>query len=203
MFRKGVAEILHGFGGFEIVADASNGRELIEKIAALPQPPDICLLDVNMPELNGYDTILEIKQQWPSMKFLALSMYDHEFSIIKMLRNGANGYILKDADPGQLRKALEDIYAKGFYHSELVSGRLISMLKQGTDYNQIQISEREQQFLIHCCSELTYKEIAQLMKLSVRTVEGYRDGLFEKLGLKSRSGLVIYALKNGLVTLNG
>lgn len=203
MFRKGIAELLLGFGGFEILTDASNGRELIEKVSALPVPPDICLLDVNMPELNGYDTLARMRQQWPAMKFLALSMYDHEFSIIKMLRNGANGYILKDSDPAQLKKALEDIYYKGFYHSELVSGRLISMLKQGTDYNQIQISEREQQFLIHCCSELTYKEIAQLMKLSVRTVEGYRDGLFEKLGLKSRSGLVIYALKNGLVTLNG
>lgn len=203
MFRKGIAELLLGFGGFEILTDASNGRELIEKVEALPVPPDICLLDVNMPELNGYDTLAQMRQRWPGMKFLALSMYDHEFSIIKMLRNGANGYILKDSDPAQLKKALEDIYYKGFYHSELVSGRLISMLKQGTDYNQIQISEREQQFLIHCCSELTYKEIAQLMKLSVRTVEGYRDGLFEKLGLKSRSGLVIYALKNGLVTLNG
>jgi DNA-binding NarL/FixJ family response regulator len=201
MFRKGIVGLLRSSGKFEVVAEAGNGSELIEMIGALDQHPDVCLLDVNMPVLDGYDTLIALKKKYPLMKFLALTMYDHEFIIIKMLRNGANGYLLKEDDPDELKRAIEYIYHKDFYHSELVSGRLISILKQGVDYNQVLLSSNEQVFLEYCCTELTYKEIAEKMKLSVRTVEGYRDSLFDRLNVKSRTGLVIYALKHGIVNL--
>lgn len=201
MFRKGIVGLLKSSGKFEVVAEAGNGSELIELIGALDQHPDVCLLDVNMPVLDGYDTLIALKKKYPLMKFLALTMYDHEFIIIKMLRNGANGYLLKEDDPDELKRAIEYIYHKDFYHSELVSGRLISILKQGVDYNQVLLSSNEQVFLEYCCTELTYKEIAEKMKLSVRTVEGYRDSLFDRLNVKSRTGLVIYALKHGIVNL--
>jgi DNA-binding NarL/FixJ family response regulator len=201
MFRKGIVGLLRSSGKFEVVAEAGNGSDLIEMISALDQHPDVCLLDVNMPVLDGYDTLIALKKKYPLMKFLALTMYDHEFIIIKMLRNGANGYLLKEDDPDELKRAIEYIYHKDFYHSELVSGRLISILKQGVDYNQVLLSANEQVFLEYCCTELTYKEIAEKMKLSVRTVEGYRDSLFDRLNVKSRTGLVIYALKHGIVNL--
>src|SRR4051812_30823931 len=158
MFRKGIVGLLRSSGKFEVVAEAGNGSELIEMIAALDQQPDVCLLDVNMPVLDGYDTLIALKKKYPDMKFLALTMYDHEFIIIKMLRNGANGYLLKEDDPDELKRAIEYIYHKDFYHSELVSGRLISILKQGVDYNQVLLTSNEQLFLEYCCTELTYKE---------------------------------------------
>jgi len=201
MFRKGIVELLRRSDKFEVVAEAGNGAELIEQIRKLKRAPDVCLLDVNMPVMDGYQTLLALKKTYPLMKFLALTMYDHEFVIIKMLRNGANGYLLKEEDPDELERAIEFITKNDFYHTDLVSGRLIAILKQGIDYNHAMLSPKEEQFLELCCSELIYKEIAVKMNLSARTVEGFRDDLFAKLGVKTRTGLVIYALKHGIVNL--
>ena len=201
MFRKGIAELLRKSDQFEVVAEAKNGQELIDMIGKLKKEPDVCLLDVNMPVLDGYHTLLALKEKYPAMKFLALTMYDHEFMIIKMLRNGINGYLLKEDDPEELKRAIVFVVEHDFYHSELVSGRLINILKQGKDYKAVLLSANEQTFLELCCTEMIYKEIATAMNLSVRTIEGYRDDLFLRLGVKTRTGLVIYALKHGIVNL--
>ncbi len=198
MFRKGIIEILRMSNRFEVVTDAAHGRELVDKLAQLPTPPQVCLLDVNMPYMDGYKTIAMLRLIYPKMKFLTLSMYDHEFAIIKMLRHGANGYLLKEEDPEVLMNAIEYIVDHDFYHSELTN-RHLDALRTGEDYRRIKLTPNEKQFLELCCTELIYKEIAQQMGLSVRTIESYRDDMFNRLGVTTRTGLVIFALKNGLV----
>lgn len=202
LFRKGVEELIEDFRNMEVVLSVSNGKELISKLSAAPILPDICLLDINMPELNGFETAKKIKETWPDIKILAVSVYDSEFNIIGMLRAGAGGYVLKDAQPDALRKAIEGIYANGFYHSELVTGRILhQLISQPKELSTSQLNENEIQFLKLCCTEMTYKEIADIMGISHRTIDGYRDQLFAKLNIKSRTGLVMYALKTGIAVL--
>ncbi|RYZ19121.1 MAG: response regulator transcription factor, partial [Sphingobacteriales bacterium] len=187
--RKGLAELIGSMPGLEIILDADNGKELMSKLAVAPLKPDVCILDINMPEMDGYDTAAAIREAYGSMGILALSMYDTEFNIIKMLRSGAQGYLLKNAQPPELRRAITDVHLHGFYHSELVSGRLMKVIqdrKAGSDLNG-----NEEQFLHLCCTEMTYKEIADKMNKSPRTIDGYRDDLFSKLGITSRTGLVM------------
>ena len=201
MLRKGIVGLLRTSDKFEIVAEAGNGQELIDLIGKLKEHPDVCMLDVNMPVLDGYKTLVKLKEIYPLMKFLILSMNDSEFAIIKMLRNGANGYLLKEDDPEELKRAIEYVAENDFYHSALTSAHLRGIRKSGDKYKAIAMNTNEQTFLELCCTEMVYKEIAAQMGLSVRTVEGYRDELFQKLGVNTRTGLVIYALKNGMVNL--
>jgi two-component system invasion response regulator UvrY len=201
ILRKGVMEILSRFDNIAVVAEAANGRELIAKLQSAPTLPDVCIIDINMPEMNGYETAAEAKKRWPDMKILALSMYDTELNVIKMLRNGANGYVLKDADPEELRVAINKVYKDGFYHSELVTGRMLNILHDPDGKLNTELNERELNFLRLSCTELTYKEIAEQMCLSPRTIDGYREDLFKKLNITSRTGLAMYAIKAGLVNV--
>lgn len=199
LFRKGMAELINNFNDFEVIWDVSNGLEFINHIETRTFP-DIVLLDIAMPEMDGYETAQWIKKNYPDLKFLVLSMCDNESEIIRLIKYGARGYILKDANPDFLENALKDIVSKGFYYSEWLSGTLINSIRS-TEPRKTEndISEKEIEFLKHACTEMTYKEIADVMYLSARTIDGYRDSLFEKLSLKSRVGLVLYAIKQGIV----
>ena len=201
ILRKGVAEILSKFDNFSIVMEAVNGKDLLDQMRVAPALPDVCILDINMPAINGYESAAAIKKNWPGVKMLALSMYDTELNIIKMIRSGANGYILKDSDPEELRIAILNVVKHGYYHSDLVTGRMLNILQDPNGKVNTEISERELHFLSLCCSELTYKEIADEMCLSPRTIDGYRESLFDKLKITSRTGLAIYALRAGHVNL--
>lgn len=200
ILRKGVAEIISKFDGMCVTVEAGTGKELLAKLEKADSLPDVCVIDINMPEMNGYDTTAAVRSRWPQIKVLALSMYDTDLNIIRMLKAGANGYVLKDNDPEDLRNAIRGVMDHNYYHSELVNGRLLHQV-QTTDSRQINdINDREMQFLQLCCSELTYKEIAEQMYLSPRTIDGYREVLFDKLKVTSRTGLVMYAMKAGLTS---
>jgi two-component system, NarL family, invasion response regulator UvrY len=189
-----------------VLFEADNGKDFMEKLKS-SAIPDIALMDINMPMMDGYDTTQWLKINYPLVKVLALSMYDDENAIIRMLRSGAKGYILKDSDPSELKDALHALVTKGFYHSELVTGKLIHTINHldepahASVKNMLGLNEREIEFLKLVCTEMTYKEIAEQMFLSPRTIDGYRDNLFEKLQLKSRVGLVLFTIKNGIVNL--
>jgi DNA-binding NarL/FixJ family response regulator len=205
LLRNGLANLINSFGGYKVLFEANNGKDFTDQLKPAIAP-DIVLLDINMPEMDGYETALWLKKNYPQVKVLALSMYDNENAIIRMFKAGAKGYILKDCDPSELRAALDSINSKGFYYSEMVTRRLIHTINQldeddNTVKNLIQLNDRELEFLKLACSELTYKEIADKMFLSPRTIDGYRDALFEKLNVKTRVGLVMYAIKNGIVNL--
>lgn len=203
LFRKGVEELIEDFDNMEVLHSVSNGRELLNKMESSEWLPDVCLLDINMPELNGFETAKQIRQRWPDVKILAVSVYDSEFNILGMLRAGAGGYILKDSQPHVLRMAIESLQKNGFYHSELVTGKILhQLISRPNEMTSATLSENEVQFLKLCCTEMTYKEIADVMGISHRTIDGYRDQLFQKLDIKSRTGLVMYALKTGIATLD-
>ena len=205
LLRSGLSALISSFHNCAVLFEANNGKDFIDKL----NPsiiPDIVLMDINMPEMDGYETAGWIKNNYPHIKVVALSMYDNENSIIRMFRAGAKGYILKDSDPSELEAALNSVISKGYYYTEMVTGRLIHSInvldeEDNTVKHLVQLNEREIQFLKLVCSELTYKEIADKMVLSPRTIDGYRDTLFEKLNVKTRVGLVMYAIKNGIVSL--
>lgn len=205
LLRNGLAAIIAKLG-YSVLFECSNGKELMEQLDKSNQP-DLILMDINMPEVDGYQTTLWLRNNFPLIKVLALSMYDDEKAIIRMLKNGARGYILKETNTQELKNAIDSVLSKGFHYSDLVTGRLIHSI---TQYDQqddggtqiINLNDKEIEFLKLACSEMTYKEIALEMHLSPRTIDGYRDALFEKLNIKSRVGLVIYAIKNGIIYLN-
>lgn len=196
--RNGLLSILANYNTLQIVADADNGKELIEKIEVLNAPPDVVILDINMPIMNGYDTTRHLLERWPTCKVLALSMFDDEECVIRMLRCGANGYLLKDTSPKDLLKAITHLKTNQYYYTDKVTGRLLN-IAHTPDINKKDMTDREVEFLSLCCKELTYKEIAEKMCVSPRTVDGYRENLFKKLNTPSRVGLIIYAIKTGLV----
>jgi two-component system invasion response regulator UvrY len=201
LVRNGLASLIDTFDGFKVLFQAGNGQELINllKPKALP---DIVLMDINMPKKDGYETTKWLREMYPEIKVLALSMYDNESAIIRMIKNGACGYILKESEPAELRKALNTIAEKGYYHTELVTTQLVKIVRGDNEDSAAQnLNERELEFLKLACTELTYKEIADKMFLSPRTIDGYRDALFEKLKLKTRVGLVMFAIKNGIVSI--
>lgn len=205
LLRNGLASVIQK-ESHNVLFEADNGKDLIEKLKR-NNIPDLVLLDINMPEMDGYDTAKWLKENHPDVKVLALSMYDNETSIIRMLKSGARGYILKDCEPSELKSAIESVLKKGYYYSDLVSGKLIHAINTLDDEDNalkslVQLSDRETEFLKYACSEMTYKEIADKMFVSPRTIDGYRDALFEKLQLKTRVGLVLYAIRNGIVTVS-
>ncbi len=206
LLRHGLAELINSFEGYHVHLEAGNGREFTQRLQA-QDLPDIALLDIHMPFMDGYATAEWLRLNHPSVKVLALTMEDTEAAIIRMLRCGALGYVLKDAETTELRLALDTLMDRGFYHSELVTNTLMSSLKvdEATPSHappvRPKLNPRELDFLKYCCSELTYKEIADRMCLSVRTIDGYREDLFTKLGVRSRVGLVMYAIRQGLVAL--
>jgi two-component system, NarL family, invasion response regulator UvrY len=204
LLRNGLAALVQSLGHI-VLFEADNGKQFIEKLNPA-QLPDMVLMDINMPEMDGYQTTQWLKTNHPGVKVLALSMYDNETAIIRMLKCGARGYILKDSEPAELKAAIHAVMEKGFYYSELVSGKLMHAINKMDDENDgmkslIRLNERETDFLKYACTELTYKEIADKMFVSPRTIDGYRDALFEKLNLKTRVGLVLYAIKNGIVNV--
>jgi DNA-binding NarL/FixJ family response regulator len=202
MFRKGLAALVRLFPTYDVLFDATNGKDFIQQLDK-DQIPDIVLLDITMPEMDGYETAEWIHDNHPEIKILALSTMDSETSIIKMIRSGAKGYILKDAEPEELKLAFDEVLSRGYFYNELVSRKVLNAVHHLTETkNQTatfaHLTPREIEFLKYACTELTYKEIADKMSLSVRTVEGYRDTLCEKLDLKTRVGLAMYAIKNGI-----
>lgn len=204
LFRKSLSNWLSTQEQFNILFEANNGKEFIEKLD--PQNlPEVVLMDISMPVMNGFEATEWLQQNYPQVKVLAISMYDAEMTIIKMLQCGAKGYLLKDTDPKELDLAITTIAAKGFYYSELVNSKLLHAInetntKQRKSNNLLELNDREIELLKLCCTEFTYKEIAEQMNLSPKTIDGYREELFKKLSVQSRVGLAMYAIKAGIVS---
>lgn len=208
LFREGLSELINGFSNYKIFLEADNGTQFIDKFDQ-KDPPDLVVLDISMPAMDGYETARWLKQNHPLIKILVLSMFDNENAIIRMMRLGVKGYILKDIRKAELKAALDSLTTKGYYYSDLITGKLISTINKFDDEKEagsvrdiMSLTEREIEFLKLACTEMTYREIADKMCLSVHTIDGYRDALFEKLNIKSRTGIVMFAVKNGIVDIN-
>jgi DNA-binding NarL/FixJ family response regulator len=189
--------IIANFNQFEVIYECENGKELQEKFKFQKNIPDIILLDISMPIMDGFETAIWIKENYPDLLILTLSMQDDEQSVIKMIKNGAHGYLLKNSHPSELEMAMNKLVSEGYYFPEWASKMVFASLGKNEKNDAINITDREREFLKYCVTEMNYKEIADKMCCSPRTVESYRDNLFEKLELKTRVGLAVFALKNG------
>jgi DNA-binding NarL/FixJ family response regulator len=202
LLRAALARLVNAIDGYSVLFEADNGKDLRNNIMQ-HRVPDVVLLDVNMPEMNGFETTEWLHKNYPHIKVLVLSMLSDEKTIIKMFRAGAKGYLLKNADPEEFKKALDSVVSKNVYLSEYVSAKLVSGLHKDTDKPEtvVVLNEKEKEFLRWTCSELSYKEIAEKMYLSPRTIDDYRQSLFTKLKVHSRVGLVMYAIKNEIAEI--
>jgi DNA-binding NarL/FixJ family response regulator len=199
LIAQALKGIIFNFEQFEVLYECENGKALQDKLKVGATLPDIVLLDISMPIMDGFETAKWLKEYHPNVLIMTLSMQDDEQSVIKMIKNGANGYLLKNAHPAELEKALLKLVNEGYYYPDWASRLVFASLNDANSNSKstIKISEREKEFLYYSITEMSYKEIAEKMFCSPRTVESYRDSLFEKLELKTRVGLAVYALKNG------
>ena len=205
LLRDALASILDKYDGFSVILLARHGKELQEKLQP-KQLPDLVVLDLDMPVMNGYETAKWLGDHYPSIYVLVLTMYDSEMVMIRLLQLGVRGCLKKDIHPGELRNAIQSTIDNGYNYFGHSTSKLINLLKDGDSnnpqVNSIRLSENEMRFLELASTELTYKEIAQEMKISPRTVDSFRDSLFTKLNVKSRVGLVLFAIKNGVKGFN-
>lgn len=201
LFLKSLSLMLSSFNNFQVTLEALNGKDLQLKMDQLTQIPDIILLDVNMPVMDGVATAKWLSTNHAAVKVVALSMNDSDKTIIEMIKAGCCAYLLKDTHPNELEKALIEIHAKGFYNGDVsnINYRRLIMSEKMTE--DLHISEKEKDFLQLACSDLTYKAIAMKMGLSERTIDGYRESLFQKLKVGSRVGLALEAIRKNLVKL--
>lgn len=201
LFVKSVSFMLESFESYRVLVEASNGKDLQKKMADLKEIPDIILVDVNMPVLNGVQTAQWLQETYPAVKIVALSMKEDDRTIISMLKAGCCAYLLKDTDPDELEKALGEIHRKGYYNADASNINYRRLIMRQKEDEQIQLSARETQFLRHACSDMTYKHIASLMNASERSVDNLREILFGKFNVQSRVGLCLEAIRKGFVEL--
>ncbi|MFT3903235.1 MAG: response regulator transcription factor [Niabella sp.] len=201
LFLKSLSLMLETFKNYDVVVEALNGKDLQEKMKNLKEEPDIMLIDVNMPVMNGAETAQWLSKQYPTMKLVALSMNADDDAIISMFKAGCCAYLLKDTHPTELEKALEEIAKTGYYNADAGNINFRRLFLQLGQSNEPTLTDKEMTFLSYACSELTYKQIADKMNLSERTVDGYRESLFKKLNVQSRVGLCLEALRKKLVKL--
>lgn len=205
LFRRGIATILGQVTDFELVLEASNGQEFIDKIPR--RMPDVVLLDLQMPVLDGTATADYLRENYPLIKIIVLTMHDEDRMVLHLLEKGVSGYLLKDSDPDEVERAIRKVMDEGVYLNEFVSRAMLrrmtnktTVVKQSTLYNsKILLSEREKEVLKLICEGMSTAEISDKIFLSPRTVEGHRLRILEKTGTKNTAGMVAYAFKNDLV----
>ena len=202
IFRKGVILSLRPFTNIKFVLEADNGDQLLEGIAA--SEPDVVLMDLRMPGKDGIEATKILSKQYPNIHVIVLSMYEDDRFVSHMMENGASGYLLKNSEPQEIRRAIMDVHEKGYYLNNFVNRILLkkSHAKQKAVpslNSEITLTDRERDVLKFICMEFTAQEIAQKMEISPRTVEAIKDRLMERFGSKNTAGLVFFAVKNNLV----
>lgn len=198
LFVNGLAAILNKQPNISVTITAANGQELIEKLEHTDALPHICLLDISMPVMNGYQTLPVLVRRWPTVRVIALSMHhEDEYPVLKMAAEGACGFLGKDAEPSEIIEAIHQVYTYGYYGG----GSVAVHLPNGPAAAKrllVNITDNQMEFLQLCCTAMDYNEIAEKMGKSRRTIDNYRDNLFSKLNVKSRAGLCLFAHRAGL-----
>lgn len=202
IFRKGVILSLRPFTNIKFVLEAENGEDLLTGMPSAE--PDVVLMDLRMPQKDGIETTKILSQLYPQVHVIVLSMYEDERFVYHLMENGAHGYLLKNAEPQEIRRAIMEVHEKGYYLNNFVNRILLkrSHAKQKvvpSITNEITLTDRERDVLKLICMEFTAQEIAQKMQVSPRTVEAIKDRLMERFGSKNTAGLVFFAVKNNLV----
>jgi DNA-binding NarL/FixJ family response regulator len=202
IFRKGVILSLRPYTNIKFVQEAENGQELLDGLAE--SEPDVILMDLRMPVKDGIETTKIVAKQYPHIHIVALTMYEDERFVSHMMEIGANGYLLKSADPSEIKKAIVEVATKGYYLNNFVNRILLKKSHARTKVipslnTEITLNDRERDVVKYICMEFTAQEIAQKLDLSPRTVEAIKDRLMERFGAKNTAGLVFFAVKNNLI----
>ena len=204
LLRNALAQLIDNFQDCKVVYQAGTGKEVLEQLQG-KLAPDIVLLDLSMPEMDGYDTAIYLQQEYPHIHILMLTMYDSELLLIRLLQAGVRGFLKKDVHPTELHFALQSVMTSGYYYSHYASGKLANLFRKSNGNNmalqKAMLSEQEIMFLKLASTDLTYKEIALKMELNPRSVDNLRDHLFQKLDVKSRVGLAMFAIRKGIIGL--
>ncbi|MCU7549840.1 response regulator transcription factor [Chitinophagaceae bacterium LB-8] len=202
LFLKSLSVLVNSFPNCNVTVESLNGKDLQHKLELAKDRPDILLLDVNMPVMNGIEAAKVIADKYPEIKMVALSMKDDDTTIINMIKSGCCAYLLKDIHPEELEKALMEIYNRGYYNADAVNVNYRRLIKKAHEQEALSITEKEKAFLKLACSDLTYKQIAAKLNLAERTIDGYRESLFIKLNVQSRVGMVLEGIRRGIISLD-
>ena len=202
IFRKGVILSLRQYTNIKFVLEAENGEELLMGLPAAE--PDVVLMDLRMPVKDGIEATKTISKQYPDLHVIVLTMYEDERFVSHLMENGANGYLLKSADPAEIKKTIVEVMARGYYLNNFVNKVLLKKSHARTKSipsltNEVVISDKEREVLRLLCMEFTATEIAQKMEISPRTVEAIKDRMMERYNVKNTAGLVFFAVKNNLI----
>jgi DNA-binding NarL/FixJ family response regulator len=201
LFLRSLSLLINSISGFTVALQALDGLIMLQELENNKEKPDIILLDVRMPVMNGPETAIAIKSKYPEIKLIALSMNDDDTSVIEMFKAGCCAFLLKDIHPDELHNALYDVYNLGYYNADAINGHLRNLMARGVTSQKLLLSDREKTFLKLACSDMTYKQIASIMCLSEKTIDGYRESIFIKMNVKSRVGMALEAIRHNLVAL--
>ncbi|OOQ58789.1 response regulator transcription factor [Mucilaginibacter pedocola] len=210
LFRKGLIKLINlgdAEKKYNVLFEAESGTDLKDKLKK-EELPDIVLMDIDMPGMDGYETVEWLLRSYPTVNVLVISMFETEEAVLRMIRLKVKGYLSKDIEVEDMHMALEAILHNGYYYSDFASD-IISRSFSETDADTSKkiadpkefLSQKERDFLQFVCTEMTYSQIADKMFLSPKTIDGYREALFQKCGVKSRVALALYAVKHGIVNL--
>jgi two-component system invasion response regulator UvrY len=198
--RKGIIACIESDSDISVIVEGNDGASLLSGIALSPIVPDLCLIDINMPNMDGFQFLKEVKQRYPDMKCLVLTVFEHEPYIIQMIKHGANGYLQKSCNPSEIVMAIKAICQQGFYYSSVAGEKIYTLVKE-KKVKELKLNHREIMLLQFACSELSYGDIAKEMAITFKTLDGVRERLFVKLNISSRVGLAMSAINLGYATI--
>jgi len=198
IMREGLIKQLAVDKTIDVIMEATDGSHMLQQLTTMTVIPDIAIVDLNMPRMDGFALAWELKNKYPQIRVLILSAYCSEYNIARMINNGVRGYLLKNCSPVEFREAIHSIYETGYYYSDLANEQVFKVF-QSVNLKTINIPDREMEFLKLCCTELTYDQMAKQMGISRRTLDGCRERLFDRLSINSRTGLVLFALQSGII----
>lgn len=207
LFRKGIGMLIDDFEGMEFILEGGNGQELLDNLAIAKEMPEVILLDLNMPVLNGIDTAKILKEKYPELRIIILSTYFSKAFVINMIEMGAASYLPKNTSPEEVEQTIREVADKGFCYNQAVMEIIRENMIQKTRPKinipfQIDLTAREKEVLQLICEQYKTAEIGEKLFISPRTVDGHRNKLLEKTGCRNTAGLVVFAIQNNLVKIN-
>ncbi|KAB2916892.1 MAG: response regulator transcription factor [Bacteroidetes bacterium] len=206
LFRKGMISLLKTFEDIKVCIEAENGEDLLTKMSEAKEPVHVALIDINMPVMNGIETLKQMRLLHPAVKNIILTVHEEDKFIHKLIEEGANAYLAKNADPEEVKRAIQAVTTHDYYFNEKTIGVMRNFnsgkKQKGTLQNVEDITSREKEVLLYICREFTSPEIAEKLFITESTVNGHRNNLLAKTGARNTAGLVLFAIKNNLFDID-